>query len=59
MTQAEIKTWVNAGGDNVNVTLSISKPINISQVKGDVNGDGKVNAADVTALINIIMGKES
>lgn len=24
--------------------------------KGDVNGDGKVNVSDVTALINIILG---
>ncbi|MBO4463172.1 MAG: hypothetical protein J5797_03140 [Prevotella sp.] len=35
MTQADIKTWVNAGGDNVNVTLSISEPTGISQVKAD------------------------
>ena len=35
MTQAEIKTWVNAGGDNVTVTLSISEPTGISQVKAD------------------------
>ena len=34
-TQAEIKTWVNAGGDNVSVTLSISEPTGISQVKAD------------------------
>lgn len=25
MTQADIKTWVNAGGDNVSVTLSLTK----------------------------------
>ena len=36
MTQAEIKTWVNAGGGNVSVTLSISEPTGISQVKTDV-----------------------
>ena len=35
MTQAEIKTWVNAGGDNVSVTLSISQPTGISQIKTD------------------------
>ena len=35
MTQAEIKTWVNAGGDNVSVTLSISEPTGISKVKAD------------------------
>ena len=35
MTQADIKTWVNAGGDNVSVTLSISQPTGTSQVKAD------------------------
>ena len=35
MTQAEIKMWVNAGGDNVSVMLSISEPTGISQVKVD------------------------
>ena len=36
MTQSDIKTWVNAGGDNVSVKLSISEPTGISQVKSDV-----------------------
>ena len=35
MTQADIKTWVNAGGNNVSVTLSISQPTGISLVKAD------------------------
>ena len=35
MTQADIKTWVNAGGGNVSVTLSVSEPTGISQVKTD------------------------
>ena len=35
MTQADIKTWVNAGGDNVSVTLSISQPTGIGQIKTD------------------------
>ena len=26
---------------------------------GDVNGDGSVSVADVTALVNIILGKDS
>lgn len=41
MTQAEIKTWVNAGSDNVSVTLSISEPTGIKTVNGErsmVNG---------------------
>ena len=35
MTQAEIKTWVNAGGDNVSVTLSVSELTGIRKVKAD------------------------
>ena len=35
MTQADIRTWVNAGGGNVSVTLSISQPTGISQIKTD------------------------
>ena len=35
MTQADIKIWVNAGGGNVSVTLSISEPTGISQIKTD------------------------
>ena len=35
MTQSDIKTWMNAGGDNVSVTLSISEPTGIIQVKSD------------------------
>jgi len=28
----------------------------VQQLKGDVNGDGEVNIADINALINIILG---
>ena len=35
MTQADIKTWVNAGGENVSVTLSVSELTGISKVKAD------------------------
>ena len=35
MTQADIKTWVNAGGDNVSVTLSVSEPTGINQIQSD------------------------
>ena len=37
MTQADIKTWVNAGSDNVSVTLSVSEPTGISQVRTGEN----------------------
>ena len=35
MSQADIKTWVNAGGDNVSVTLSISEPTGINSVNSE------------------------
>ena len=35
MTQAEIKTWVNAGGGNVFVTLSVSEVTGIHQVRAN------------------------
>ena len=33
--------------------------LNIKSIKGDVNGDGRVNVSDVAALINQILGIES
>ena len=35
MTQTDIKQWVNAGGGNVMVTLSISSPTAISKIKAE------------------------
>ncbi len=57
MTQADIKAWVNAGGDNVSVTLSISEPTGISQVKSDViksrgyTLQGTLASADAKGLV--------
>ena len=31
----------------------------VKPVKGDVNGDGEITIADVTALVNIVLGKDS
>ena len=50
-TQEEIKSFVNAGGSDVTVRLSLSSPVAI----GDVNGDGSVNIADVTSLIDVLL----
>ena len=38
--------------------LKVSCLIRVSQLRGDVNGDGKVDIADVTSLINIILENE-
>ena len=57
MTKSDIKTWVNAGGDNVSVTLSISEPTGISQVKSDViksrgyTLQGTLASADAKGLV--------
>ena len=32
--------------------------VEVGHKLGDINGDGKVNIADVTALVNIILGKK-
>ena len=58
MTQADIKKWVNAGGNNVTVTLSIDNSTGIT-IKGDANDDGIVNAADIVEVVNYIMGSPS
>ena len=57
LSESELRTFLKAGEKNISVTLSLSGPMN--QIRGDLNGDGEVNAADVTTLINIIMGKDS
>ncbi len=37
----------------------LSKTVMSGFVKGDLNGDGKVNAADIVELINVVNGKPS
>lgn len=47
MTQADIKTWVNAGGGNVNVKLSVGHPTGISQVRTD---EGNLKASTLHGI---------
>ena len=42
--------------DNVTATLTIGTA---GSTRGDVNGDGKVNIADVTALINYLLTSDT
>ena len=44
-----------AGYANSDITTA---DINVKGSTGDVNGDGNISIADVTALVNIILGKE-
>ena len=45
---------VKEGYDNSDTA---TMTINISQM-GDVNADGELNAADITAVVNAILGKQ-
>ena len=47
--------WGNGDAEGENVIRIGSSGSNSS---GDVNGDGKVNVADITALIKMIAGQE-
>jgi predicted lipoprotein with Yx(FWY)xxD motif len=39
-----------------NATGAYNEILLSTRITGDVNGDGKVNVSDVTALINMILG---
>ena len=42
--------------------MAVSMGVNAqtsNTVRGDVNGDGAVNAADIVSIVNIIMGGSS
>ena len=45
----------NYGGSYFDCEL-IAKGVSTGELRGDVNGDGKVNVTDVTALVNMILG---
>ena len=48
------KAYAHIDGGTANPGYFTEKP---AFLRGDVNGDGKVTIADVTALVNIILGK--
>ena len=56
-TIEELKSFLKAGQNGVSVTLSLNGIKETDNKKGDLNGDGKVDASDVVTLINIIMEK--
>ena len=57
LSESELRTFLKAGESNISVTLSLNEIKETDNKKGDLNGDGKVDASDVVTLINIIMKK--
>ena len=55
-TAAGGTTYELKKGDTMNLFLVLFEPLPATK-KGDVNLDGEVNIQDVTALVNIILGK--
>ena len=43
----------------VDESNNIAKQVEIEMIDCDVNGDGAITIADVTALVNIILGKDT
>ena len=51
------KTTATAGDHAIHIKAFYAHyPVEQAAIKGDVNGDGKVNVSDVTALVNMILG---
>ena len=48
-----------ADGNNISHPEDITMEVTGLSVKGDLTGDGKVNAADVQKLLNIIAAEEN
>ncbi len=46
-------------GELTPLTLTQSLPMLFPIILGDVNGDSEITIADVTALVNIILGKDT
>ena len=53
--KGSLQTYWSTSGWNEFAHIEEYDPENGQPLKGDVNGDGKVNVSDVTALINIIL----
>ena len=60
ITVNELKFSLDKTAEEGDQTLAIkafySHYSHVAALKGDVNGDGKVNVSDVTALVNMILG---
>ena len=54
LTEAELRTFLHAGESNIKVMLWL--PAGTIAQKGDLNEDGEVTIADVTTLIELLLG---
>jgi hypothetical protein len=54
LTEAELRTFLHAGESNIKVMLWL--PVGTIAQKGDLNEDGEVTIADVTTLIELLLG---
>ena len=50
---------VITGKAKVRLRLTVNETATITLDNADINGDGEVTIADITALINIILGKNT
>ena len=57
LSESELRTFLKAGESNISVTLSLS--IEMTGTVGDVNGDGEVSIADVTAVIDMLVSGDT
>ena len=53
LTESELRTFLHAGESNIKVMLWL--PAGTTASLGDVNEDGEISIADVTALISILL----
>jgi len=50
---------ITSGNAEATSTFTVRATAVDQDIKGDINGDGEVNIADVNAVINVILGDES
>ena len=54
----DVKITFNADNKDVNCELTLVQPV-IPEIRGDVDGDGNVNIADVTTLIDYLLSGQT
>lgn len=57
LSQAELMSFLKAGESGITVELSLTATT--APVNGDINGDGEINIADVTSLIDLLLSDQA